>query len=216
MNFRKDFLELQGRLAYFGALNSLSQVLLKITAPGVPDFFQGSELWDFSLVDPDNRRPVDFKLRQKLLKELKALDAKGDPSLPARLLSTWRDGRLKLFITYKALQFRKVKANLFSKGAYLPLRVVGPRQEHVIALARRLDQHWAFALAGRFYSQLIEPEVPPVGEGVWRDTFLELPKDAPRGWVDGLTGMPVASLGPKLALPEIFSRLPVALLIGST
>ena len=213
--FRKDFLELQGRLAYFGALNSLSQVLLKITAPGVPDFFQGNELWDFSLVDPDNRRPVDFKLRQKLLEELKAFDAKRDPSLPVRLLASWRDGRLKLFITYKALKVRKAQPDLFLQGEYLPLKITGPKRDHVIAFARRLNDHWVFTLAGRFYSQLTEPEVPPLGEGVWRDTFLELPKDAPRGWLDGLTGMPVASIGPKLAVPEIFSRLPVALLIGS-
>ncbi len=190
-------------------------MLLKITAPGVPDFFQGNELWDFSLVDPDNRRPVDFKLRQKLLEELKAFDAKRDPSLPVRLLASWRDGRLKLFITYKALKVRKAQPDLFLQGEYLPLKITGPKRDHVIAFARRLNDHWVFTLAGRFYSQLTEPEVPPLGEGVWRDTFLELPKDAPRGWLDGLTGMPVASIGPKLAVPEIFSRLPAALLIGS-
>jgi maltooligosyltrehalose synthase len=82
-------------------------VLLKITSPGIPDFFQGNELWDFSLVDPDNRRPVDFKLRQKFLKELKTLEAKEEKSLPSQLLSTWKDGRIKLFITYKALQTQK-------------------------------------------------------------------------------------------------------------
>ena len=214
-DFLPDFLELQGRLAYFGALNSLSQVLLKIASPGVPDFFQGGELWDLSLVDPDNRRPVDFKQRQTLLKDIKALEARGGGTLPAQLLATWRDGRLKLFITYKALQIRKANAELFAGGDYLPLKVEGPRQEHVVAFARRLEHRWVLALAGRFFSHLTKPEVAPVGQEIWRKTSVELPRDAPRGWLDGFTGMPVASIGPKLAVPEIFSRLPVALLLGS-
>jgi (1->4)-alpha-D-glucan 1-alpha-D-glucosylmutase len=190
-------------------------VLLKIASPGVPDFFQGSELWDLSLVDPDNRRPVDFKRRQTLLKEIKALEARGGRPLPAQLLATWRDGRLKLFITYKALQLRQANAEVFANGEYLPLKIAGPRQEHVVAFARRLEHQWVLALAGRFFSRLTEPEVPPLGPEIWRDTFVELPKEAPRGWLDGFTGMPVASIGPKLAVPEIFSRLPVALLLGS-
>ena len=179
-------MDLQSRVAYFGALNSLSQVLLKITSPGVPDFFQGNELWDFSLVDPDNRRPVDFKLRQKFLNELKNLEAKGEISLPSQLLSTWKDGRIKLFITYKALQIRKNLSDLFCRGEYLPLTISGPRKENVIAFARRLEQQWVVAVAGRFFSQLTEPEMPPLGERVWQNTFLELPKDAPKEWRDDL------------------------------
>jgi (1->4)-alpha-D-glucan 1-alpha-D-glucosylmutase len=214
--FLPDFLELQGRVAYFGALNSLSQVLLKIASPGVPDFFQGNEIWDLSLVDPDNRRPVDFKRRQILLKEVKALEARNGHSLPAQLLANWRDGRLKLFITYKALQIRQAKAELFAQGECLPLKIQGPRQDHIIAFGRRLEHQWAFVLAGRFFSSLTEPEVPPLGPDIWRETLVELPQDAPRGWLDGLTGLPIASIGPTLALSEIFSRLPVALLLGSS
>jgi len=214
--FLKEFLDLQGRVAYFGALNSLSQVLLKITSPGIPDFFQGNELWDFSLVDPDNRRPVDFKLRQKFLSELKNLKAKEEKSLPSQLLSTWKDGRIKLFITYKALQTRKNLSDLFCQGEYLPLNISGPRKEYVIVFARRLEEQWVLTVAGRFFSQLTEPEVPPVGKEIWQDTFLELPKDAPKEWRDGLFSVPLAIKGRKMALPDIFSRFPMALLIGSS
>ena len=155
---------------------------------------------------------MDFKLRQKLLKELQALEAKGDQSIPPLLLSSWRDGRVKLFVTYKALQTRKENSDVFFKGEYLPLKIVGPKKEHVIAFARRLEQQWTLVLAGRFFSRLTEPEVPPIGKEIWHDTFLELPKGAPREWLDKFTGMRMAGTGPKLALTEVFSNLTVALL----
>jgi (1->4)-alpha-D-glucan 1-alpha-D-glucosylmutase len=212
--FLPDFLELQDRLAYYGALNSLSQVLLKVAAPGVPDIYQGQELWDFSLVDPDNRRPVDFKRHQRLLKDLKAREARGGTSLPARLLSSWRDGRLKLFLTYKALQTRRDYNELFIHGAYLPLAVAGPRREQVVAWARRLGRQWAIVLAGRFYARLGEPGRPPVGAKVWHDNPLPLPEDAPHKWQEKFTGITLICNGSGLPLAEIFSQLPVALLIN--
>ena len=216
--FLPDFLACQQRLAFYGALNSLSQVLLKTTSPGIPDFYQGTELWDFSLVDPDNRRPVDFKHRQKLLSTLKLRESKKDKIVLHELLTAWRDGRLKLLLIYQALQVRKTHRELFLRGEYLPLSVAGTCQEHVIAFARRLDQQWVLTLAGRFFSRLTEPETWPLGEKLWGDTHLILPQEAPDSWRDEITGVSrpcrLTDAGRLLPLAAVFSQLPAALLRG--
>jgi (1->4)-alpha-D-glucan 1-alpha-D-glucosylmutase len=155
---------------------------------------------------------VDFKLRQKFLRDLKNREAKGDQSLPAQLLSTWRDGRLKMFITYKALQIRRSHRELFCQGDYLPLTVSGPKQEHVVAFARRLDQHWVIVLAGRFFSRLTEPGVPPVGEGVWGGNYLSLPGNCHQEWREEFTGRQLASEERGLPIAEALMGLPVAML----
>ncbi|MGQ9920816.1 MAG: malto-oligosyltrehalose synthase, partial [Desulfobacca sp.] len=162
-DFLPDFLAFQEELAYFGALNSLAQVLLKIAAPGVPDFYQGTELWDFSLVDPDNRRPVDFARRQKLLQELQARERAGAPSFLGELLVSWRDGRVKLFLTYKALQVRQRSPELFRVGAYIPLAVAGPAGDHVVAFARQRQGDWVLAATGRVCGRRARPGRPTGG-----------------------------------------------------
>lgn len=210
--FLEDFQTFQNQLAYFGALNSLSQVLLKVTAPGVPDFYQGTELWDFSLVDPDNRRPVDFSRRQRLLRELREREGRGDPALLQELLAHWRDGRLKLFLTYKALQVRRACLEIFARGNYLPLAANGPGSRHVVASARQLEGQWLIVAAGRFYASLVTAEQPPVGEAVWRQTALRLPQTAPLNWREELSGRQIHSQPSGLPLAAIFAQLPVALL----
>lgn len=136
--FLEDFVPFQARVAHFGALNGLAQTLIKITAPGVPDFYQGSELWDLALVDPDNRRPVDFALRRRLLDELLAeLEATTDLAALARgLLKSKEDGRVKLYVIRQGLACRRAHAPLFRRGAYRPLEASGPLAEHVCAFAR--------------------------------------------------------------------------------
>ena len=210
--FLLDFLAFQGQVAYFGALNALSQVLLKITAPGVPDIYQGQELWDFSLVDPDNRRPVDFARRQRLLQELQTAAARPDPAFPASLLTSWRDGRVKLYVTSRALRIRKTCHELFSRGDYLPLTVEGPHQDHVVAFARRWGEQWVIVAAARFFVGLTTPERPPVGEAVWRNCRLLLPAAAPSRWQDGLSGREIVGGPSGLPLAAVFAHLPVALL----
>ena len=126
-----------GVLAAAGCVNSLAQTLLKSTAPGVPDFYQGTELWDDSLVDPDNRRPVDFSTRQALLAGLHQRAAEGLVPLVQELLAQWWDGRIKLYMTYQALQCRRTHRALCRDGDYLPLASIGPRRDHVVAFARR-------------------------------------------------------------------------------
>ncbi|MEW6386209.1 MAG: malto-oligosyltrehalose synthase [Thermodesulfobacteriota bacterium] len=218
--FFRDFQRLQARLAFCGAFNSLSQVLLKIAAPGVPDFYQGTELWDFSLVDPDNRRPVDFQLRAQLLKDLKKKEAQGLIPLIQELLREWQSGAVKLFLTAKALNFRKAHLDLFLQGDYLPLSAKGSKREHVVAFARRREKAWVLAVVGRFFHTLAPPEALPLGPGVWQEGRLNLPPEAPPDWLNVFTGESLAA--PRshslrsLALREIFQHLPIALLWGKS
>jgi (1->4)-alpha-D-glucan 1-alpha-D-glucosylmutase len=217
--FLRDFQGLQARLAFCGALNSLSQVLLKIAAPGVPDFYQGTELWDFSLVDPDNRRPVDFQQRAQLLQELKQKEAQGLIPLLHDLLKDWQNGGVKLFLTAKALNFRKEHQDLFLKGDYLPLAPQGSRKEHVVAFARRHEKTWVVAVAGRFFHSLVSAGNPPIGREVWGTGRLDLPPAAPKSWRNIFTGevLSASRTHQSRALPfqEIFQNFPVALLHGN-
>ncbi len=216
--FLKDFQEFQGQIAYFGALNSLSQVVLKIASPGVPDFYQGTEIWDFSLVDPDNRRPVDYQTRRALLKEMQQQAAKSLAGLLSRLRSRWQDGAIKLFVTMRALNCRRAQSALFREGDYLPLKSRGPRSGHFVAFARRRSGAWALAVAPRCCSQLVSPGQAPLGPEVWGAEGLALPSGAPNVWENVLSGETIrtAAKGTEtvLRLAEIFREVPVALLTG--
>jgi (1->4)-alpha-D-glucan 1-alpha-D-glucosylmutase len=214
--FMESFQQLQRTVAFYGAVNSLSQVLLKAASPGVPDFYQGSELWDFSLVDPDNRRPVDFAARSKLLAELQSV-ATRDENLPSRLMRDWTDGRIKLFLTWKALAARREHPLLFSDGEYIPLEVTGGRSGHAVAFARRTGAAYVVAIAPRLSVALCRPQVFPLGGQVWGDTAVRLPTGAPGTWVNLLTG-DVISLSHqtgRLLVGDTLARFPVALLLGT-
>ena len=216
--FLADFQKFQARLASYGALNSLSQVLLKIASPGVPDFYQGTELWDFSLVDPDNRRPVDFPQRAQLLNQVK-MKAKKDPKpLIPELLRNWQDGAIKLYITYKALNFRQAHPDLFLLGDYLPLMTTGPRSRQVVAFARRQGNSWAVVAAARLFAKIFPAADSSMNPEVWQESFLSLPQDAPKEWVNIFTGEPINSLprehSKALDLASLLQNLPVALLFG--
>ncbi len=217
--FLEDFREFQARLAYLGALNSLSQVLLKIASPGVPDFFQGTELWDLTLVDPDNRRPVDFHQRVEMLRDLRRREVRGPIPLIHQLLSHWETGAIKMFVTYKALNFRKIHQNIFLKSEYLPLWGEGENRERVVALARRQEQDWVVAVAGRFFAGLVADRQLPVGHRVWGKGRLILPPEAPGEWRNIFTGEVLTASRDQeswsLPLGSVFQHLPVALLHGS-
>jgi (1->4)-alpha-D-glucan 1-alpha-D-glucosylmutase len=215
-SFYKDFYRLQARLAFWGALNSLSQVLLKIASPGAPDFYQGTELWDLSLVDPDNRRPVDFPLRAQLLKDITKKEKKGARPLINDLLVHWKTGAIKLFVTRRALTFRRRAPDLFGQGDYIPLVAAGEREGQVVAFARRLGDRWCLAAAGRFFSNLSSPGQFPLGKAAWGETLLLLPPEAPAQWrqvfTDDLLTASPAPEGQALPLHRVFHDLPVALL----
>lgn len=174
-----DDLRLQARpIAWFGMLNSLSMALVKLTSPGVPDFYQGNEIFDLSLVDPDNRRPVDYARRRVLLEELQALAAGPAETLPAGVRAFFdapNDGRAKLWLVWRALQFRRECNDLFLKGDYHPAAASGARARHVVAYARRLGDAGIVVAAGRLFASMgLEPGVLPVGKPAWDDTALDL------------------------------------------
>lgn len=217
--FLEDFLRFQKRVAFYGAFNSLAQLLIKIAAPGVPDFYQGTELWNFRLVDPDNRRPVDFSMRSRLLEELKRRETEDALALVKELLSTWEDGRIKLFVTYKSLNFRKANPELFLNGAYIPMRASGEKSENLCAFGRSKENGWAVVVVPRWLTKLKAPGKVPLGRRVWGDTGILLPKEAPDIWQNVLTGEKVSARAEdesERALPihKVFESLPIALLHG--
>ncbi len=214
--FMEKFLPFQQKVASFGYFNSLSQTLLKITCPGVPDFYQGTELWDLNLVDPDNRRPVNFQLRQKLLTEVANLE----PSNAPRLLQTPEDGRGKLYVIFKALGFRKEWRLLFEEGEYLPLAAKGVCAENLVAFCRKKDKTYVLTVAPRFPASLLH-----IGGGGslesnktffvdWKDTYISLPDGAPTRWRDVFTDKTILLSGGQLAVSEVLGGFPVALFLG--
>ena len=202
-----DLQPVQSAVAYYGAVNSLAQVVLKAACPGVPDLYQGCEAWNLSLVDPDSRRPVDFlSLRQALA----ALDAAAPD--PAALFREWADGRVKLWVTSRSLRFRRRRRRLFAQGAYIPVRVAGNKARHVCAFMRRDTEGAALAVVPRFPARLTgadrtEEIRPPLG-AVWADTRLVMPPDAPATWTDVLTGVTVRAE----RVADLLADLPVAML----
>ncbi len=198
--FRADFLEFEKRLAQVGATNSLSQLIMKVAAPGVPDFYQGSELWQLSLVDPDNRRPVDYARRRALLDDLHRREAEDRIRLIRELARDVLSDEMKLFVTYRALSFRKSHKELFARGEYLPLQAAGACAAHVCSFARRLGEQWAVVVAPRWVSRVSD----------WSDTRVELPAGAPAEWQDVLTGL----IPPSLQVAELLREFPVALIVS--
>jgi (1->4)-alpha-D-glucan 1-alpha-D-glucosylmutase len=218
--FLQDFLLAQAHVARYGCLNSLSQILLKLTSPGVPDLYQGTELWDFSLVDPDNRRPVDYGRRAAMLKSLIDDFRKArDPARAARtLLDNWTDGRVKLWLIWRILAWRARHAEWFETVSYLPVAVRGLRRMHICSFARAHRDGWLLSIAPRLCVELTNGRTGwPLGETVWQDTTLVLPPGAPSAWKNVLTGTShaVESLGDSaagLAVARVLDAFPVALL----
>jgi (1->4)-alpha-D-glucan 1-alpha-D-glucosylmutase len=216
--FRADFLDFQARVAVHGAIGSLSLVLLKVLCPGVPDVYQGTEIWDFSLVDPDNRRAVDFGRRRALLEDLDVSERQDRRALLEDLRGRWKDGRIKLYLLSRALRFRRRHALLLRDGSYLPLRARGRRGEHVLAFARRLGGEAAVAIVPRWTTRLTTPE-SGFGRLDLAGARLPLPVAMPGRWRNVLTGRDVAARdagnGAELDVAEALEAFPVALLSSS-
>lgn len=217
--FLRDFAPFAQRVARVGAFNSLAQVLLRLTSPGVPDIYQGSELWDFSLVDPDNRRPVDYAQRQAALQSVKAACAEdGAAACAAALLEQLQDGQIKLFLTWKALALRRACEALFRDGDYLPLKTHGARAEQLCAFARHAAGETLVVLVPRLFGSLMAGDDRlPVGEAVWGDSWVELPPERLHvKWINALTDQTfdTQSLGEAhgLRLARVFETFPYALL----
>ncbi len=218
--FIEAFMPLQQKVAWFGMLNALSQTVLKFTSPGMPDIYQGTEMWDFSLVDPDNRRPVNYAERQQLHDQVQAVLHQED-ALEARsafsrqLLEDWRTGQIKLFLISATLHYRKQNTDLFQRGDYLPLEVEGAHADHVIAFARVLKDKAYITVAPRLACTLMRQEMElPVAEAVWKDTRIKLPSSWAFGMLRNVyTGEAhTTEAGGSLPVSVVLSALPVALL----
>jgi (1->4)-alpha-D-glucan 1-alpha-D-glucosylmutase len=219
-SFLDVFVPFQARIAKAGIYNSLSQTLLKIAAPGLPDFYQGTEVWNFSLADPDNRRPVDYERLQAQLARLRAAESENAAALVDRLVAEPADGSLKLYVTRRALHFRRDNRALFAKGSYVPLRTVGERNKHVIAFARSLRGTTVIILAGRFFDQLEAHARVPVGADTWGDAEVVLRKQLPSGtYRDVFTGKTMVTAqrdgDVALRISEAFAHLPIAILVNA-
>ena len=213
--FLADFMALERKVDWFGMLNSLSQTIVKLTAPGVPDVYQGNELWDYSLVDPDNRRTVDFKKRKKMLERLDATATKeGLLSAARSALSDVRSGGPKLHLTATVLRFRSANRALFRDGGYLPLKVAGGRRANLCSYSRQIGGDGCVVFAPRFFTALCKEGEVPLGRGAWGDTRVAVPwSDA--GYGDVLTGreLKVKEHSGRAALEaaEVLSEFPVGL-----
>ncbi|HXW91551.1 MAG TPA: hypothetical protein VEK33_13465 [Terriglobales bacterium] len=220
-HFLADFSQFHAHLARIGMFNSLSQCLLRLTAPGVPDIYQGNELWDFSLVDPDNRRPVDFHQRRQMLEELQQeyqTPRQVSDSL-AVLLANLGNGKAKLYLIWKTLRTRKLESLLFQQGKYVPLQATGPRSEHVCAFAREFAGRVAVVVVPRLCATLLEETFNTVcDETLWGDTRLEVPFQATPCYHNVLTGecFPVGGDQNRWFPPlgKLLHNFPVALLLN--
>ena len=216
-NFISFLEELVASIGLFGAMNSLAQTTLKLMAPGNPDIYQGTELWDFSLVDPDNRRPVDFALRRKFLCELRS--STDFLSLCQKLLANYEDGRIKLWVTMRGLEFRREHPELFRRGIYIPLEATSLNQ-HLCAFARVLEheEHSEIAIVAvpRFSYTLAGGEVEPPTGKLWGDATISLPSQAPSEFENIFTGERVQANDGIILCRELFSSFPVCVLSGAT
>jgi len=200
--FLSIFLPAAKEIIRLGAINSLTQTLLKLTSPGVPDIYQGTEICDFSLVDPDNRRQVDYDLRREMLKSLSS-------ATPKELIQTWQDGRIKMFLTQRLLRFRREHSDLFERGEYLPLQTSGTFAECCVSFVRRLDDNWIAVIAPRHSSRV---GFPPIGE-VWQDTAVQLPETLVLEKAHDLfTCRPVSMRDRQVKLAKALAVLPFAVI----
>lgn len=210
--FLEDFLPFQRRIAHYGALNSLSQTLVKICAPGVPDFYQGTELWDLNLVDPDNRRPVDYAGRAVMLGGIMRGMAKRPEATIRECLDNIGDGRVKMLLIQRALAARKANSYLFRKGSYIELEAGGELADNVIAFARSERGAFAICIVPRFVTGVVGEGEFPLGPEVWGDTAVKLPPGAPRRWNDAISGFRVLGAD-AITVGEALRLFPVGLLM---
>ncbi len=214
--FLREMNRFVSRIAPAAVTNSLATTVLKCISPGAPDFYQGTELFDYTLTDPDNRRPVDFAVRRSLLARLPDGDS-GDTarSLQIRdMIKQSESGAFKLYVTRELLHLRRNNRELFAYGDYQPLVTTGPLKENAVALARRRNNDWVVACVPRQTISVTGPGRYPTGS-IWNETALRLPHDAPAEFVDLLTGTLIRTQRGRLDLAECFATAPVFVAVGS-
>lgn len=209
--FLHSFNEFLESITDFGIINSLVQLVLKFTCPGIPDVYQGCELWDFSLVDPDNRRPVDFRKRTSWLDELEGYDADG---LPGKLWKDRRNGKIKLWLTQRLFQLRRQYPELFTKGEYIPLKIRGAHKEHLLAFGRRQKKDVFVVVVPLHAALLCRQQEKEFSEIDWKDTHVMLPENMLPSWSNVLLSQEY-DFETALIPTDLFHDLPFAILKGT-
>jgi len=215
--FKERFIPFQRKLSFYGMFNSLAMTLLKVTVPGVSDFYQGTELWSLTLVDPDNRSPVDYDLRRRMLEELDRREAQdGQLELVRDLLTNPEDGRIKLYVASRALRIRRENRELFESGEYLPVYAQGTFDRNIVAFERRREGRSFLCVLPRLLTSIVEPGIIPVGR-VWDDTVLPFgTENEVRRFRDVFTGRELMTTDHEgvqaLAAASIFESFPLGLL----
>ena len=219
--FLEAFVPFQARVAKLGALNGLAQALLKLTVPGVPDIYQGSEMWNLSLVDPDNRLPVDYETHQRALEQVEG-QLEADPASLPGLMDHWQDGVIKLAVTLKALKLREEKPELFAFGGYEALTAQGEKSEQICAFARVHEGDSVIVAVPRLVARLEDEAGERVG---WGDTVVTLPAsvtvtgEGSGRWRNLLTGAVVEAEtredGAVLVADKLLGGFPLALLVAA-
>jgi (1->4)-alpha-D-glucan 1-alpha-D-glucosylmutase len=201
-----DIVAFARRISPAGAVNGLAQVLLKLTAPGVPDFYQGTDYWDFSLVDPDNRRPVDFATRSA---SLLSIDIEAS-------IARWRDGHIKQAVIARTLALRRKLPRLFAAGSYEPIAITGDRANHLVAFARRLDSDIGIIVVPRLAQALVgDGDRITCDPAAWEGCALTLDRAWPVVWRNIFSDETIRAAEQQIEVKTILSRCPVALLIAS-
>lgn len=220
--FMGDFISFQQDVSWFGMLNSLSQVFFKLVSPGIPDIYQGNEIWRFCLVDPDNRRAVDYQKRQAMLFPMcERIKAAGVEELQQELLANLSDGRAKMYIILRTLGLRNTWPKIFERGSYLPIEVTGSKSRHICAFARKTADRMIIVVAPRLYLTLMQGKKDlPLGEKVWDDTKIILPAGMESIKFENIYSDKRKSNGvsdkesPFIQVGRLLSSWPVALLNG--
>lgn len=229
--FLQDFLSFHEFTSRAGLLKSLTQLVLKLTSPGVPDIYQGTDLWDFSLVDPDNRRPVDFEVRAGHMTEMqqfvdctrpdhwRAQERPDRRNYLESMLGSYKDGRLKLFLTASLLNWRRARPEMLTTGAYIPLRIAGADSHTIGSFARKHDSGCLVVVVPAMVAPLVPDDQTSLfkpdcwASSLWKNCCLELPAEIDAGcFRDIITSRKINSSGGRLAIPEMFQDLPFAVL----
>ena len=213
--FCSKFEQFQEFTALYGMINGLSQTLLKATCPGVPDCYQGAELWDLRLVDPDNRGTIDFEKRSELATTLREAYKSQNGLNVEQMLESWQDGMVKMHVLNRALNARTENPDLFLDGAYLPIEVQGQHKDRVVAFARKNGDGWLVSISVRCIAAVQAPVIgPEKRRDFWSQTELILPNGAPARWINTLAGRAagISSATGRLNLGATFESFPLALL----
>lgn len=210
--FLESFQAFHQKVIWRGIINSLSQLTLKLTSPGIPDIYQGTEFWDLSLVDPDNRQPVDYEKRMKVLKQVGGAHNINPEKTISQLHHNPFDGKIKLLLTHLLLTERKNRANLYAKGNYIPVETKGTMKDQVIAYARMDGDDWTITIVP-VITENINPDKEKdfFAQLPWKDTCIVFPENSPEKWKNLPTGKQISNNG-ELGLKGIFSNASVAVL----